>query len=100
MTINVNVLLEQDRAKASIECANALCPEDLAKASDKAVGKARCRNETDAGRHQRAYTNGREELSTCGRDRVDHTTVLAGFLETKNVDTLLLEELVSCNRVR
>lgn len=93
--IGVNVLLEEDRAENRVESTNTLGIEDLAETANQTVGEARCRDETDTGSLERAESNGGEELGAGGRDGVDSGTVLAGSLKTKEVDRLLLEELIT-----
>lgn len=94
-SIEVNVLLKEDRAETRVESTDTFGLEDLAEAADQTIGEARCRDKADTGSLKRAEGNGGEELGAGGRDGVDSGTVLAGSLETEKVDRLLLEELVT-----
>lgn len=95
LLIEINVLFEEDRAKTRVESTNALVFENLPETTNQTVGEARCRDETDTGSLERAESNGGEELRARGRDGVDGSTVPAGLFETKNVDGLLLEKLIT-----
>ena len=90
-----DILLEEDRAKARVESPHALLPEDLPKATDQAVSKARRGHEADTGGLQGAQGDGREELGAGGRHGVDRRAVLPRPLDPQEVDGLLLEELIA-----
>jgi hypothetical protein len=88
-------LLEEDRAESRVESTNALALQDLGEATNQTTGKAGSGNETDTGGLKRAEGHGGEELGAGSRDGVDEATVLAGRVDTEDIDGLLLEELVT-----
>jgi len=90
-----DVLLEQDGAKASVECTNTLILQHLAKATDKAIGICRLRDETDTCSLKRAQGNIGEELSESRGGEVDSRAVVGGSLVSEVVDRLLLEQLIA-----
>lgn len=90
-----NLLLEQDGSETGVEGTNTLVLQHLAEATDKAVGVGGLRDETDTGSLKGAEGNIGEELGSGGRGQVNGSSVLRGSLETKLVNPLLLEELVS-----
>lgn len=91
----LDVLLEQNGSEARVEGSEALGLQDLAEATDEAIGEGGLRNETDTGGLERAEGDVSEELGGGGRGEVDSSAVVAGILVTDEVDGLLLEELVS-----
>ena len=90
-----NVLLEEDGAETRVERADALVLEDLTEAADQTVGETGGRDETNTGGLEGAESDGGEELGAGGGDGVDGRSVLAGPLDTEQVDGLLLKELVT-----
>jgi hypothetical protein len=90
-----DVLLEQDRTKASVECTNTLVLQHLAEATDQPICICRLGNETDTGGLKGAESNISEELSAGSRGEVDSSAVVGGRLVSKDVDRLLLEQLVT-----
>jgi hypothetical protein len=92
---HINLLLEKNRAETRVESTDALALENLAETTNQTVSEARCRNETYAGRLQRAESDGGEELGAGSREGVDSTTVLAGLFDTNKIDGSLLEEFIT-----
>jgi hypothetical protein len=93
--LGLNVLLEQDGAEARVEGAHTLVLQHLAEATDQAISICRLGDETDTCSLQRAERNIGEELSQRGRGEVDARAVVGGSLISKEVDRLLLEQLVA-----
>ena len=91
----LNLLLEEDGSETGVESTNTLVLEDLAEAANQAVGIGGLSDETDTGGLERAEGDISEELAGSGRGEVDGSAVVAGSLETEEVDGLLLEELVT-----
>lgn len=91
----MNSLLEEDGTESRVESTNTLVLEDLGEATYQTAGKAGCGNETDTGGLKRAEGHGGEELGAGSRDGVDEATVLAGRVDTQDIDGLLLEEFVT-----
>lgn len=91
----MNLLLEQDRSESGVESCDTLLASDLGETADKASGESGLGNETNTGGLKRAQTDISDELSGSRGGEVDSGTVVGGRLETKEVDGLLLEELVS-----
>lgn len=90
-----DVLLEQDGSETRVESTNTLVLEDLAEATNQAIGEGGLRDETDTGRLERAQGDVSEELGERGRGEVDGGAVVGGSLVADQVDGLLLEQLVS-----
>lgn len=90
-----DILLEQDGAEARVEGTNTLVLQDLAEATNEAIGEGGLRDETDTGGLERAQGDVGEELGRGGRGKVDGSAVVGCSLDTDQVDGLLLEELVS-----
>jgi hypothetical protein len=90
-----HVLLEQNGAETGVEGTDTLVLQDLAEATDEAVGKGGLRDETDTGGLERAEGDISEELAEGRGDEVDSGAVVRGSLVAEHVDALLLEELVS-----
>jgi hypothetical protein len=89
------LLLEQDGAETSVEGTNTLVFQHLAEATDKTVGIGRLRDETDSSSLKRAEGDVCEEFGKGGRSQVDSCAVIGGGLISKEVDGLLLEQLIS-----
>ena len=96
----ISVLFEEDGAKSRVEGTNTLSFENLPKSTNQTIRKTRCRDKTDASSLKRAESNRGEELGTTSRYRVDECAVLASFINTKDVDRFLLEELITAKLER
>lgn len=92
---DINLLLEENGAKARVESTNTLSLEDLAKATNQTVGEARGRDETDTGSLKRAERDRSKELCQTSRGHVDGRAVLVSLLSAHGINGLLLEELVT-----
>lgn len=90
-----NLLLEQNGAESGVEGTEALVLGHLGEAAQQTVGVGGVGDETDTGGLERAEGNIGDELGACGRGQVDTGTVVGGILVADDVDSLLLEELVS-----
>ncbi len=90
-----DVLLEQNRAEASVECTNTLVLQHLAEATDQPICICRLGNETDTGGLKGAERNISEELSAGSGGEVDSSAVVGRRLVSKDVDRLLLEQLIT-----
>jgi hypothetical protein len=92
---DVNLLLEEDRTESRVESADTLILEDLTEAAEETRSESGLRDETDTSGFKRAKGDISEELGGGGRGKVDSGAVVGGGLETKLVDPLLLEELIT-----
>jgi hypothetical protein len=90
-----DVLLEQDRAEASVEGTDTLILQHLAETTDETIGICRLGNETDTGGFKRAESNIGEELSESSGGEVHGGTVVGSSLVSEVVDGLLLEQLIA-----
>jgi hypothetical protein len=89
-----DVLLEQDRTKASVERTHTLILQHLAEATDEAIRICRLGHETDTCGLEGAERDVGEELGERSRREVDGGAVVGGSLVSEVVDGLLLEQLV------
>ena len=96
----ISVLFEEDWAKSGVEGTNTFVFENLPESTNQTVRKTRCRDKADASSLERAESNRGEELGATSRYRVDECAILAGFIKTKDVDRLLLEELITAKLER
>lgn len=90
-----NILLEENGTETGVESTDTLVLQDLAEPTDKTVGEGGLRDETDTGGFERAQSDVGKEFTKSGGSEVDGGTVVDGILITKQIDALLLEELVS-----
>ena len=90
-----NILLKQDGPEAGVEGANSLSGQDLSEAINETPSVAGSRDETDTGSLQGAKGDGSEELGRSSGHGVHGGTVLTGLLKANEIDSLLLEELVT-----
>jgi hypothetical protein len=93
--VGKDVLLEQDRTETSVECTNTLVLQHLAEATDQPICICRLGNETDTGGLKGAESNISEELSAGSGGEVDSSAVVGGRFVSKDVDRLLLEQLIT-----
>lgn len=90
-----NLLLEQNGTKAGVESASTLGLQNLAEATNQAIGVCGLRNEADTGSLKGAKSDVGEELGGGRRGQVDTSAVVGGILNTEHGDALLLEELIT-----
>lgn len=76
----IDILLEEDRSKSTVESTDTLALKDLSEATNQTVGEAGSRDEANTGSLEKAERNGGEELGSGGREGVDGNTVLASLL--------------------
>jgi hypothetical protein len=91
----ISVLLEEDWAKSGVEGTDTFVFENLPEPTDQTSRKTRCRDKADASSLERAKSNRGEELGATSRYRVDECAILTGFINTKDINGLLLEELIT-----
>ena len=91
----VNLLLEQDRAESGVESTDTLVLQHLAEAPNETTGVGRLRHEANTCGLQRAEGNIGKELGQRGGGEVHGGAVVGGRLVPKEVDGLLLEELIT-----
>jgi hypothetical protein len=98
--VEKDLLFEQDRTETSVEGTDTLVLQHLAEATNQPICICRLRNETDTGGLERAESNIGEELSGSSGREVDSSAVVGGRLVSKDVDRLLLEQLVTAKLER
>ncbi len=90
-----DLLLEQNRTKTSVESTNTLVLQHLAETANESVGISRFGDETNTSGFKRAEGDISEEFSKSRRSQIDGCAVVGGGLIAKEVDRLLLEQLIS-----
>ena len=90
-----HLLLEQNGTESGVESTDTLLLEDLGETAHETGSEGRLGDQTDTGGLKRAETDVSNELSGGGGSEVDSGAVVGSRLEAKEVDGLLLEELVT-----
>ena len=91
----LDLLLEENGAKAGIEGTDTLLARDLAETAHKPSCECGLRDKTDSRRLKRAQRDISEELCGSGGSKVDSCSIVRGGLVAQIVDELLLEQLIT-----
>ena len=89
------VLFEEDWTKSRVKGSNTLVSQNLSKSTNQAISESRRRDEADASGLEGTECYRSKELGAASRNRINCRAVLTGFFKAKEIDRLLLEELVA-----